>query len=94
MIRRLTGLNIHHGHWGLLILVLAGMWNATFMPHPLTTISFYLGFGLVADEIVPLLKMPSKNRELELSVYSESLCDTAGLAGIMAIVIFALFCVR
>ena len=34
------------------------------------------GWGLLTDEIIPLLKMPSKDRALELSIYEQVLLPT------------------
>ena len=68
-LRRKTGLNLHHGHLGYvmmaisIILLVLGVHN---------WISIGLGgagLSLSLDEIPPMFKMPSPGRYVEMSVY-------------------------
>lgn len=71
-LREKSGLNIHHGHWGFLL---------AFVSMNLLVFSFRncfsiglagFGWGLMLDEIIPMLKMPSPGRNLELDVYGKT----------------------
>lgn len=75
-LREKSGLQIHHGHWGL-VFIFVTSFLFIFCQHSfLLTSVAGLGWGLLLDEIVPNLKMPSKDRTLELEVYSRSLPAT------------------
>ncbi|MDE1975373.1 MAG: hypothetical protein KGI49_02585 [Patescibacteria group bacterium] len=71
-LRRKSGLNIHHGHWGL-VLAAVSTWMLVFGLRDYISIGLAgLGWGLMLDEIIPMLRMPSKDRDLELKVYGDS----------------------
>ncbi|MFA6314755.1 MAG: hypothetical protein WC648_00060 [Candidatus Paceibacterota bacterium] len=79
-LRTRTGLQIHHGHWGLLFIIISGLWMVFLGRNTPVIIFFGYGLGLLVDEIIPSLKMPSKGRELELQIYKSSLRHTLLLA--------------
>jgi hypothetical protein len=71
-LRNKSGLNIHHGHLGLL-LALFSTWMLVFGFHNYVSIGLAgFGWGLMLDEIIPMLNMPSSDRNLELDVYERS----------------------
>jgi len=93
-LREKSGLNIHHGHWGFLLafismnLLIFGVYN---------TFSIGLagfGWGLMLDEIIPMLKMPSPGRTLELEIYDKSRSATIILIGVVALLALVFFLVR
>lgn len=89
-IRSLTGLQIHHAHWGLLWIAAA---TGMFIAGERNRISIGLaglGWGLLADEIIPHLRMPSNDRNLELKVYATSEPATIRLAQIILIIVWLL----
>jgi len=94
-LRDKSGLNLHHGHWGLLF-VFVSTWMLAFGLHSIVSIGLAgFGWGLMLDEIVPLLKMPSPSRDIELDVYARSRNATfvfISIVIILSIVIFANFC--
>jgi hypothetical protein len=53
-----------------------------------------LGWGLMLDEIVPMLKMPSPGRTLELEIYSRSRSATIILMGVVVLLALVLFFIR
>jgi len=91
LIRRATGLNIHHAHWGLLFILSTGVWNSLFARNEWTTLIFFLGLGLLLDEIIPHLRMPGTDRALELTIYEKAARPSIILVAIVIIAIVALF---
>jgi hypothetical protein len=93
-LRKKSGLNIHHGHWGFLMVT---VFTFLFLLgwRDIVSIGFIgLGFGLVFDEIIPMLLMPSNDRDLELKVYEGSQGATFILIGgiaAFALISFLLF---
>jgi hypothetical protein len=93
-LRQKSGLNLHHGHWGFLlafismILLVFGVYN------DLSIGLAGLGWGLMLDEIVPMLKMPSPGRTLELEIYSRSRSATIILMGVVVLLALVLFFIR
>jgi hypothetical protein len=93
-LRDKSGLNIHHGHWGLLM-VLISTWMLVFGLRDYASIGLAgLGWGLMLDEVIPMLKMPSPGRNLELDVYGKtknatSILITAVVA--LSLIIFLIF---
>lgn len=87
-IRRITGLNIHHGHWGLLWIFLGIMISVHFGQGTWTTLFFGLGLGLILDEIIPALQPPGGNRSEELEIYRNSFTATAIL--VFTVILFSL----
>ena len=71
-LREKSGVAIHHGHWGFLLAFIS-MNLLVFGVHNRLSIGLAgFGWGLMLDEIVPMLKMPSSGRDLELAVYERS----------------------
>jgi hypothetical protein len=71
-LREKSGLAIHHGHWGFLLAFMS-MNLLVFGVHNGLSIGLAgFGWGLMLDEIVPMLKMPSSGRDLELAVYEQT----------------------
>jgi hypothetical protein len=50
-----------------------------------------LGWGLILDEIIPHLRMPSDDRAFELDIYKKATRPTIILIGIVAIIFIGLF---
>jgi len=49
------------------------------------------GWGLMLDEIIPMLKMPSPDRDLELDVYRKTKNATIILISVVAILSLIIF---
>jgi hypothetical protein len=93
-LREKSGLNIHHGHWGFLLAFIS-MNLLVFGVHDIFSIGLAgFGWGLMLDEIVPMLKMPSPGRALELEIYDKSRNATIILIGIVALLALVCFLVR
>lgn len=89
--RKKSGLNIHHGHWGFLI-ALVSTSMLVFGFHNVVSISLAgLGWGLMLDEIIPMLKMPSPGRGIELDVYARAKDATIVLISAITVLFTALF---
>ena len=93
-LRNKSGLNIHHGHWGFLLALLS-TWMLVFGFHNYISIGLAgFGWGLMLDEIVPMLNMPSPDRNLELDVYGKSRNTTIfiiSLVIVLSVIIFLAF---
>jgi hypothetical protein len=93
-LRSKSGFNIHHGHWGLL-LAMTSTWMLVFGFHNYISIGLAgFGWGLMLDEIIPMLKMPSFGRNLELDVYGKSRNSTIiliSLVVVLSVIIFLAF---
>ena len=80
-LRTLTGLQIHHAHWGLLYAFVSFLFLIFDIKNYWTIGIGSLGWGLFFDEIIPHLMMPSPtNRDKELEIYAKSEGKTIGLA--------------
>lgn len=83
LLRSVTGLSIHHYHWGLIIILIASMmlifWEVSFVSVGL------MGFGLgsVYDSFISRLFSFGSNRALEISRYNQSFGLTLLLFGII-----------
>jgi hypothetical protein len=93
-LRDKSGLNIHHGHWGFLLALLS-TWMLVFGFHNYISIGLAgFGWGLMLDEIMPMLSMPSPGRNLELDVYRKSRNATIiliSLVVVLSVIIFLAF---
>jgi len=90
-LRKKVGLQIHHGHWGILWMFISSV-LFIFGNHSVFTILLSgLGWGLLLDEIIPNLKMPSNDRVLELEVYKKSTKPTLLLIGIITLAFLLLY---
>lgn len=93
-LREKSGLNLHHGHWGFLLaflsmnLLVFGVYNS----FSIGLAGF--GWGLMLDEIIPMLKMPSPGRTVELQIYDESRSATIILIGVVVVLVLVCFLVR
>ncbi len=93
-LRQKSGLNLHHGHWGFLLafismnLLVFGVYN------DLAIGLAGFGWGLMLDEIIPMLKMPSPGRTLELEIYDRSRTATIILIGVVVLLALVFFLVR
>jgi len=94
-LRDMSGLNIHHGHWGALM-AFVSMLMLVFGLHNWLSIGLAgFGWGLVLDEIVPMLKMPSSgDRDKELDVYAKSEIGTILLIGAAVTIATLMFLVH
>ena len=91
--REKSGLQIHHGHWGILIIFISTIYTVFVENNLYTILAFAYGWGLLIDEIIPSLKMPTIDRELELKVYSEAKKPTFFLILITVLIFITLFIV-
>ena len=90
-LREKSGLNIHHGHWGFLLAFIS-MNLLVFGIHNILSIGLAgFGWGLMLDEIIPMLKMPSPGRTLELAIYDSSRRPTIILMVAVVLLALALF---
>ena len=90
-LRKKVGLQIHHAHWGLIWIFISSIMY-TFGNHSLFAImASGLGWGLILDEIIPHLKMPSDNRTLELEIYKKSTRPTLILIGITTLAFLLIY---
>ena len=98
-LRRKSGLNIHHGHWGLIFATVSVVMLVSGIRNTLSIGLAGFGWGLMLDEVIPMLKMPSKDknsndRDLELEVYGKARNATVVLIGTivaLAILTFWMF---
>jgi hypothetical protein len=86
-LRTLTGLQIHHGHWGILWIFVSSLLMAFTLRNFWTIGLLGLGWGMVIDEIIPHLKMPTEGRDLELDIYKKTARPTFILAGSIMLLI-------
>ena len=90
-LRAKTGLQIHHGHWGIIFIFISSM-TLLFWQKNIFSISLMgLGWGLLLDEVIPSLMMPSKDRILELEVYKKAQKSTIFLIAGVFLVSLILF---
>ena len=93
-LREKSGLNIHHGHWGFLLAFIS-MNLLVFGVHNIFSIGLAgFGWGLKLDEIIPMLKMPSPARALELEIYNRSRSATIMLMGVVVLLALVCFIIR
>ncbi|MGD1089605.1 MAG: hypothetical protein ABR955_12920 [Verrucomicrobiota bacterium] len=93
-LREKSGLNIHHGHWGFLLAFIS-MNLLVFGVYNIFSIGLTgFGWGLMLDEIIPMLKMPSPGRTLELEIYDRSRSATIILIGVVALIALVFFLFR
>ena len=90
-LRKKTGLQIHHAHWGLIFIFVSSLWLVFAEKNMYIILLAGLGWGLILDEIIPHLRMPSDDRALELEVYRKSTKPTLILIGIATIAFVVLF---
>jgi hypothetical protein len=93
-LREKSGLNIHHGHWGFLLAFIS-MNLLVFGVHNIFSIGLTgFGWGLMLDEIIPLLKMPSLGRTLELEIYDRYKRATIILISVVVLLALVFFLIR
>jgi amino acid transporter len=90
-LRKKVGLQIHHAHWGLIYILISSFWLIFADKNMYIILLAALGWGLLFDEIIPHLKMPSNDRILELEVYKKSTKPTIILIGIVIVILIILF---
>ncbi len=93
-LRNKSGLNIHHGHWGFLLALLS-TWMLVFGFHNYISIGLAgFGWGLMLDEIMPMLNMPSLAEILSLMFMENSRNATIiliSLVVVLSVIIFLAF---
>lgn len=90
-LRDRTGIAIHHGHWGLLWIFLSSMLMIFGMRNVWVILLAGFGWGLLFDEIIPHLKMPSdQGRDKELQVYARHGPATITLIIVTTLIIWIL----
>ncbi len=90
-IRKKSGLQIHHAHWGLIWIFISSIWFIFGDKSIYPILMAGLGWGLILDEIIPHLRMPSDNRTLELDIYKKATKPTIILISIVTIIFIGLF---
>ncbi|MDD5165340.1 MAG: hypothetical protein PHG25_02270 [Candidatus Pacebacteria bacterium] len=90
-LRKKVGLQIHHAHWGLIYIFISSLWFIFADKNIYIILLAGLGWGLILDEIIPHLHMPSDDRALELDVYKKSTKPTLILIGIAVLIFIGLF---
>ena len=93
-LREKSGLNIHHGHWGFLLAFISMNLLVFGVDNTFSIGLAGFGWGLMLDEIIPMLKMPSPGRTLELEIYDKSRSATVVLMGVVALLALVFFLVR
>ena len=82
-LRRHFGVNFHHGHLGLFMILAVAFWLA-FFPRTWNLLildAFVFGLGLLTDELIPYFSSSAgADREAELEVYDRSFGKTVCLA--------------
>ena len=89
--RQKSGLQIHHGHFGIVILFVATMLTLFWGLSLLSVSLFGFGWGLLLDEFIPSLLMPSKDRAFELWIYGKSCRTTLVLFLLIAVMVKVLY---
>ena len=74
-LRKIIGLNVHHLHYGLILLTISILLLLFYKRNIFSTILAGLGLGLSLDVFIPSLFVKTI-RENELLVYSQHLTDT------------------
>ena len=89
-LRRHFGINFHHGHLGLFIILAIAFW-LTFFPRTWRLWildSFVFGLGLLTDELVPYFSSTAgADRKTELEIYDRSCGKTICLAIVIGLFI-------
>ena len=89
-LRRHIGINFHHGHLGLFIILAMAFWLAFFPRtwHLWMLDSFVFALGLLTDELIPYFSSTAgADREAELEIYDHSCGKTIGLATVISLLI-------
>ena len=90
-LRKKVGLQIHHAHWGLIWIFISSIWFIFGEKSVYPILMAGLGWGLILDEIIPHLRMPSDNRALELEIYKIATKPTIILISVVAVAFLLLF---
>jgi hypothetical protein len=93
-LRENSGLNIHHGHWGFLLAFISMILLVFGVHNSFSIGSAGFGWGLMLDEIIPMLKLPSPGRNLELEIYDRSRNATFILMGVVVLLALVFFLIR
>jgi len=88
-IRKETHLQIHHLHYGLIMLTICAFLLLFIGKNNYVVGLFGLGLGFCLDEFVPALLMPG-NRPVELTAYEKGFIPTLWIFVIIVIVAFIL----
>jgi|TARA_B100001971_G_C18070032_1_gene472581 hypothetical protein len=83
-LRELTSLNLHHLHYGIIIITITILLLLFYKINTFSTILSGLGLGLIVDTFIPSLFLDTV-RENELLVYSQHFTGTIILFGIILI---------
>jgi len=89
-LRTKTGLQIHHLHYGILLVFIATLILLFLGKNIYVVVLLGLGLGLILDLFISSLIMKT-NRRIELKVYKKTFTKTLILFGIIIIVIILLF---
>jgi len=77
LIKRITGLQIHHYHYGLLLLLIAAL-GLVDGRYQYSVLLFGVGLGLLLDEATTVMLIPS-DPKMEFEAYRKSFTSTAVL---------------
>jgi hypothetical protein len=89
--REKSGLQIHHGHWGIVLLFISSVGMMVLEQNSILIAGLGLGWGLLLDEFIPSLMMPTVGRKIELEVYEKALKPTLVLFGLLEAVVLIQF---
>ena len=87
--RTKTGLQVHHGHYGIIFILISSVVTLFTGETVYMTALLGLGLGLILDEFIPSLLMPG-DRTLELEIYRRSLSKTIIFFSIIIAIILLL----
>lgn len=85
-----SGLQIHHLHYGCILLVITSMILLFYGKNAYSIVLLGFGIGLILDEFVPALLMPG-NRKLELKAYEKGFIPTLILLLVLSFIILMLY---
>lgn len=92
-LRALTGLTVHHLHYGVIILTVAVVMLILWQRGPLSVILAGLGLGLILDEFIPSLLLQTQRAE-EIAAYTRGFVPTIVLFLVLLLAIVVVWRLR
>jgi len=89
-LRKKSGLQIHHIHYGIFIILVASFILLFFGKNNYVISLLGLGLGLCLDEFIPALLMPW-NRKVELGAYEKGFISTLILLVVIILILFLIY---
>ena len=81
-LRSLTGLSIHHFHYGIILITIAILMFIFYKKNGVSILFAGIGLGLILDTFVPSLLI-NYPRALEITAYNQSLIGTIIISGLI-----------